>query len=267
MTQYSRPTKWGSGVRLSAGAAATMLVIACGGAEGADDSAETSDLNAELQVFAAASLTETFTEIGERFEAEHGVPVVFNFAGSSDLVSQITQGAPADVFASADEANMDRAVEDDALAAEPELFAANTLVIVTPPQNPADVQSLEDLADEDSVVVVCAAQVPCGSATEEVTGAAGIELSPASEESAVTDVLGKVRAGEADAGLVYRTDAQGAGEDVETIEFDGADEVVNLYPIAPVNEASDPQAAEDFVEFAMSEESQQILSDAGFSSP
>ncbi len=125
---------------------------------------------------------------------------------------------------------MDSAVEAGLVAGEPSLFASNTLTIVTPPGNPAEVEDLEDLADNDVVTVVCAPQVPCGAATEQVTEAAGVALSPASEESAVTDVLGKVRAGEADAGLVYVTDARGAGEDVETIDFPEAHDVVNLYP-------------------------------------
>lgn len=246
-----------------ASAGALLLITGC-----SEETSEPSDAtNEPLQVFAAASLTDTFTEIGELFEQEHGVPVSFNFAGSSDLVAQIEQGAPADVFASADEANMDRAEEAGVLAEDPVIFASNTLTIATPPGNPAGVENLADLAGDGVVTVICAPQVPCGAATEQVTEAAGVELSPASEESAVTDVLGKVRSGEADAGLIYETDAIGAGDDIEAIAFDEADEVVNLYPIASLESADQADHAAAFVEFIGSEESQQILTEAGFGQP
>lgn len=246
-----------------ASAGTVLLVTGC-----SQDSAESTGGNDEpLQVFAAASLTDTFTEIGELFEQEHGIPVTFNFAGSSDLVAQIEQGAPADVFASADEANMDRADDAGVLGEEPVVFASNTLMIVTPPGNPSEVANLADLAGDDVVTVICAPQVPCGAATEQVADAAGVQLSPASEESAVTDVLGKVRAGEADAGLVYQTDAIGAGDDVEAIAFDEAEDVVNLYPVAPLESSGQADNAAAFVEFITGTESQTILEDAGFGQP
>lgn len=251
-------------VRLSVlGVAALLLTAACSDSETvhATGSAE------PLRVYAAASLSNTFTELGEKFEDAHGVEVDFNFAGSADLVAQIEQGAPADVFASADELNMERAQQSGATAAEPELFAANTLVIVTPPENPAGVHTLEDLACDHVITIVCAQQVPCGAAAVEASQVSGVELSPASEENAVTDVLGKVRSGEADAGLVYRTDALGAGDDIRTMEFDGADEAVTYYPIALLNGADRDGFAEDFVEFVLSTEAQQVLSDAGFAAP
>lgn len=238
--------------------AVMMATVSCGVYEaGGQDE--------RLRVFAAASLTETFSEIGEKFEAQHGVEVEFNFAGSSNLVSQIAQGAPAGVFASADESNMESAREIGVLTAEQ--FASNTLVITTPPGNPAAIESLEDMAGDDVISVVCAPQVPCGSAAKQVVEAADVELSPASEETAVTDVLGKVRSGEADAGLVYRTDARAAGADVETIEFDSAEQAVNHNLIGTLEEAPDPEMAENFVEFVLSDETRHILIDAGFTVP
>lgn len=217
-----------------------------------------------IQVFAAASLTETFTEIGERFRDDTGIEVSFNFAGSSDLVAQLEQGAPADVFASADQNNMDSVLEAGLTGATPVIFASNTLTIVTPADNPAQVEALADIARDDVITVICAPQVPCGAATEQVTTAAEVELSPASEESAVTDVLGKVRAGEADAGLVYVTDASAAGEDVQQIDFPESEAVVNRYPITTLESSENPEAAEEFVAFVEGERGQEVLREAGF---
>jgi molybdate transport system substrate-binding protein len=151
----------------------------CGsGPEGADGSTGTT-----LTVYAASSLTSTFTELGKRFEASHdGVKVNFSFGGSSDLVAQIDQGAPADVFASADTATMDRAVAADAVEGDPVAFASNTLEIAVPPDNPARVTSLEDLAEPATKVVVCAPEVPCGAATQKVEEASKVDIEPVSEE-------------------------------------------------------------------------------------
>ncbi len=218
----------------------------------------------ELTVFAAASLSEVFVDIAEDFEAEHdGVVVKFSFAGSADLVSQLESGAPGDVFASANETQMDRAVELDVVTGEGVLFASNTLTLVTPADNPAGIASLSEAAT--SSLVICAPQVPCGAATQEMVDAAGIELQPVSEENSVTDVLGKVISGQADAGLVYVTDAIRAGSDVTAIDIPEADFVVNLYPIAAVD--ADDQLAQDFVDFVMSEGSQEKLRATGFGSP
>lgn len=220
-----------------------------------------------IQVFAAASLTESFTEIGERFLEETGTQVSFNFAGSADLVAQLEQGASADVFASADENNMASIQEANLVSADPVIFASNTLTIVTPPTNPADITDLTDLAREDVITVICAPQAPCGAATEEVTTNADIDLSPASEESAVTDVLGKVRAGEVDAGLVYVTDASTAGEDVQRIDFAESDAVVNRYPIASLKASENAEAAEEFIAYVEGEQGQEVLGEAGFGPP
>ena len=166
-------------------------------------------------MYAAASLTKTFEAIGTEFEEQHdGVTVEFSFGGSSDLVAQIQEGAPADVFASADTANMDKLTAEDLQASDPQDFASNTLEIAVPPDNPAGVASFADLADEGVNVVVCAPEVPCGAATAKVEDATGVDIQPVSEEQSVTDVLAKVTSGEADAGLVYVTDVIAAGDDV-----------------------------------------------------
>ncbi|MEO7589103.1 MAG: molybdate ABC transporter substrate-binding protein [Arachnia sp.] len=240
---------------LAAGALlATTSLSACSGA--ADQQ--------ELTVFAAASLNEVFVDIAKDFEASHaGVEVKFSFAGSADLVSQLESGAPAGVFASANQKQMDRAVELGVVKGKDVLFASNTLTLVTPADNPAHITSLADAAD--SSLVICAPQVPCGAATEELAKAAGVELKPVSEENSVTDVLGKVTSGQADAGLVYVTDAIRAGRDVTVIDIPESDAVINYYPIAAVN-TGDTLAAE-FVDFVLSGPSQEKLRATGFGPP
>lgn len=224
--------------------------------------------DAQLTVFAAASLKKTFTELGARFEKDHpGTKVTFNFAGSSDLVTQLTQGAPADVFASADTANMTKAVDAGAIAGTPVDFATNTLTIVTPFGNPKKITSFADLARPGTQVVVCAPQVPCGSATEKVEKATGVTLTPVSEESAVTDVLGKVTSGQADAGLVYVTDAASAADDVTAVLFPESADAVNTYPIAAVAKAGNPGAAQQFIDLVAGEAGREVLTAAGFASP
>ena len=181
---------------------------------------KSSPSNAKIIVSAAASLKKSFAEIGERFKTDNpGADVEFSFAGSSGLVTQLTQGAPADVFASADTKNMDKLAKAGLLAGDPTNFASNTLTIVVAPGNPKNVHSFQDLARPGLNVVVCAPQVPCGSATQKVEQATGVKLAPVSEESQVTDVLNKVVTGQADAGLVYLTDAMGVGDKVTAVSF------------------------------------------------
>ncbi|HEY5882460.1 MAG TPA: molybdate ABC transporter substrate-binding protein [Nakamurella sp.] len=218
-----------------------------------------------LTVFAAASLKATFTEIGETFQQQNpGSTVTFNFAGSSDLVTQLTSGAPADVFASADENNMNKAVTGGVIDGTPVNFASNILTIVTAPGNPDGITGFADLAKPDLQVVVCAPQVPCGSATQKVEQNTGVTLTPVSEESSVTDVLNKVQTGQADAGLVYVTDAKGAGDKITEVPFPEAAAVVTVYPIATVKDAAQPELAAEFVELVTGPEGQQILKDSGF---
>ncbi|BBY45919.1 molybdate ABC transporter substrate-binding protein [Mycolicibacterium celeriflavum] len=239
-------------------AALFTLVTAC-----ADQSSQDT-----LTVFAAASLKGTFTEIGKRFEADNpGTTVEFSFAGSSDLVTQLTQGAPADVFASADTGNMDKAAAAGLLAGDPVNFASNTLTIAVRPGNPKHINALRDLTRPDVSTVVCAPQVPCGSATQKVEQAAGVELSPVSEESSVTDVLNKVTSGQADAGIIYVTDVRDAGGDVTAVALPEAAEAVNVYPIAALKESSRPDLARKFVEAVTGEAGQKVLGAAGFGKP
>lgn len=219
-------------------------------------------------MFAAASLKQSFTTIGQRFETRHpGTSVRFSFGGSSDLVTQLQQGAPADVFASADIANMAKATGDGLVEGSPVEFATNTLVIAVPPGNPVDIASFSDLARPGVKTVVCAPQVPCGAATRKVQDATGVELQPVSEESSVTDVVNKVRSGEADAGVVYRTDVRGAGGAVRGITFPAAIRAVNVYPIAALSDSENTELAQRFLDLVTGPDGQQVLADAGFGKP
>jgi molybdate transport system substrate-binding protein len=221
-----------------------------------------------LVVYAASSLKTTFEQLGKEFEADHpGVKVELNFAGSSDLVSQIQQGAPVDVFASADIANMDKLASQDMLAGQAEAFATNTLEIAVPPDNPAQVATLDDLAKKDVQLVVCAPEVPCGSAASRVESAAKLDWEPVSEEQSVADVLNKVTSGEADAGLVYVTDVKAAGDKVKGIDFPLATAAVNTYPLAPVKGSEQSDLARQFVQLVLGAEGQSVLAAAGFGKP
>lgn len=240
-------------------AAAVLLaggLTGCGGTSDAES----------ITVFAAASLSAPFTELAEKFETENGVEVKLNFAGSSDLVAQVQQGANADVFASADEATMEKLVADDLTEGDPQDFASNTLTIAVPPGNPAGIETLADLTNDGVTLVICASAVPCGAAAAKVEEAAGLDFTPVSEEQSVTDVLGKVRAGEADAGLVYVTDVAGAGDTVEGIDFPESEAAVNTYPIAVV-EGADDEWAQEFMEFVLGALGQEVLAEAGFDQP
>ena len=224
------------------------------------------DARSTLTVFAAASLTEVFTELGTTFEADHpGVSVQFSFLGSSTLVDQLVGGAPADVFASANETQMDRAVSEGVVG-EPTLFAGNVLTLVVAPGNPLGITGLDDSLD-GTKLVTCASEVPCGAATDELSTVLGATLSPVSREQKVTDVLGKVTSGEADAGVVYVTDARRAAAEVEEVPIARAEEVVNRYPIAVTTEAPQPELAQEFVDLVTSDVGRRVLDEAGFSVP
>jgi molybdate transport system substrate-binding protein len=252
--------------RLAVLASTILLLAATATACGGDLDGGGGDTT--LTVFAAASLTQTFAEIGEAFEEEHdGVQVEFSFGGSSDLVAQIQEGAPADVFASADEANMDKLTAEDLQADDPQPFASNTLEIATPPDNPAGITSFADLAKPGVKVVVCAPEVPCGAATVKAEEATGVTLQPVSEEQSVTDVLGKVTSGEADAGIVYVTDVTAAGEDVTGVPFPESSDIVNTYPIVALKDSEHSDLAAQFVELVLGDTGQAILAEAGFAQP
>jgi molybdate transport system substrate-binding protein len=246
------------------------IVSGCGSSNNASSTSSTNGAagGGKLIVFAAASLKKSFTDIGEHFKTDNpGSDVEFSFAGSSDLVTQLTQGAPADVFASADTKNMDKAAQADLLSGSPVNFASNTLTIVTAPGNPKKIASFKDLTQPGLSVVVCAPQVPCGSATATVEKATGVKLNPVSEESQVTDVLGKVTSGQADAGLVYVTDAQGAGDKVTAVAFPESSEAVNTYPIAVLKQSKNQDLAKKFVDLVTGEAGQKVLNAAGFAKP
>nr|WP_241992374.1 molybdate ABC transporter substrate-binding protein [Cryobacterium lactosi] len=231
-------------------------------------SASADILEGSITVFAAASLTTTFTELADAFEAQHsGTTISLNFAGSSDLVTQITEGAPADVFASADTKNMTKLTDADLQKTDPVDFATNALEIAVPPGNPAGIADFADLATPGLKLVVCAPEVPCGSATVAIEKSAGITLSPVSEESSVTDVLGKITSGQADAGLVYVTDVTAAGDAVEGIEFAESAEAVNTYPIVALKDSTSPDVAQAFIEYVTGSAGQRVLAAAGFGAP
>jgi molybdate transport system substrate-binding protein len=215
-----------------------------------------------LVVYAAASLSGVFEKLGEEFEAASGTRVVFNFAGSSDLLAQLRQGASPDVLATADARTMDAAREARLVAGVPEVFASNSLAVALAPGNPAGIETLDDLAG-DALVVVCAPQVPCGSATRRLAERARLRLSPVSEESSVSDVLGKVSSGEADAGIVYRTDLLRAPAGVAGLEIPESVNVTTSYPIAEVD-AAGGEPAREFVDFVLGSTGRRLLAEAGF---
>jgi molybdate transport system substrate-binding protein len=218
-----------------------------------------------LTVFAAASLKGSFTKIAERFEGENpGTTVTLSFAGSADLAAQVSQGAPADVFASADAGTMEKVQEAGLVDGEPRVLATNTLAIAVPAGNPAGISSFADLGRTGIKLVACAEQVPCGAAAAKVAGSTGTVLSPVSEENSVTDVLGKVISGEADAGLVYVTDVRSAGSRVVSVPFPEAAAAVNPYPAAVLAGSGNKAAAAKFLEFAAGPEGQEVLAAAGF---
>lgn len=249
-------------LRRPIGVAAALVLT--GGLLAACSSDDVADGNV-LNVYAAASLQETFDQIKEQFEQVHSdVDVRITYDGSSALVNQIQQGADVDVIATADEANMEKL---DGETDEPQIFATNTLVIVTAPNNPLGIESFADLRRPDVTTVVCNVEVPCGSATAKVEENTGVELSPVSEETSVTAVLTKVTTGQADAGLVYVTDAASAGDQVATVDDPAFAEVINRYPIAVLNDAQNPEAAAMFRGMVAGVNGAEILGRAGFGSP
>ncbi|GAA1868229.1 molybdate ABC transporter substrate-binding protein [Myceligenerans crystallogenes] len=218
-----------------------------------------------LQVLAAASLTEVFTDLGEEFEAAHdGVDVEFSFGSSTDLAEQAADGAPGDVLATADEAAMTVAADAGA-AVGPAIFATNTLVIATAPGNPAGIESLADLAG--TTWVRCADEVPCGRAAVALLEDAGVPAEPASLEEDVRATLDKVTSGEADAALVYATDAVSAGGSVDAIEIEGADAARNAYAVAPLAQAADADLARAWIDLVTGPEGRAALAGAGFGQP
>jgi molybdate transport system substrate-binding protein len=241
-------------------AVAALLLAACSGDRGDAGGAAT----AELKVFAAASLTGAFEELGQRFTAAQGTEVTFNFAGSQALATQIRQGAPADVFAAADVPNMDK-VKD--LVGTPQPFAGNRLAIVVERGNPAGVKGLGDLAAGDRKVVLAAEDVPAGKYARQVLDRAGVAVRPVSLEDNVKSVVAKVALGEADAGIVYVTDVAAGGDDVEGVAIPTGQNVTATYPIATVTASRAQDQAQAFVDLVRSAEGRQVLERHGFLPP
>jgi molybdate transport system substrate-binding protein len=245
-------------------AVAALALAGCGGG---DDSGGSSGAASpgEIKVFAAASLTAAFTRIGEQFTAANGgTKVTFNFAGSQALATQIQQSAPADVFASADLANMDK-VKD--LVGTPQNFASNQLQIVVEKGNPKGVEGLDDLANADLKVVLAAPEVPAGKYAAEALGKAGVTVKPVSAEDNVKAVVTKVSLGEADAGIVYVTDVTAGGDKVEGVDIPEQLNVRATYPIATVKASQARDQAQAFMDLALSAEGQQVLKEHGFLPP
>lgn len=220
-----------------------------------------------LTVFAAASLTEAFGALQQRFEHDHpGVDVRLSVGGSSTLAQQIVEGAPVDVFASADERTMREVADAGRLDGTPAVFATNTLMIAVQPGNPHHIRRFADLGAGGLTVIVCAPQVPCGAAIEHVERSTGVTLRPASEEQNVKAVLTKVEAGEADAGLVYASDVASTDR-VEGVPFPETSSAVNTYPVAVLADAPEPGLARQFQELVLGPVGQRELVKAGFGAP
>lgn len=266
----TRSAAWTRGLRrIGASAAGAVLALSACSAPGSEaGSAAGAGLDGTVTVFAAASLKESFTELGERFEKEHpGTGVTFNFGGSDTLAAGIGNGAPADVFAAASTRTMKLVTDEGLTAGDPSVFARNRLEIATAPGNPHRIDSLQDLADPGLKVVLCDTTVPCGAAARTALTAGGVDVSPASYERDVKSALTKVRLKEADAAVVYRTDVRAAGDTVEGVEFPEAGQAVNDYPLALLDDAPNPGAAEAFVKLVTSAEGRKVLGAAGFLAP
>jgi molybdate transport system substrate-binding protein len=247
-----------------------LVATACGSSsEGTSTSPSGSGtaLTGNVTVSAASSLTDVFTQLGNQFMSDNpGVKLTFNFASSSDLAEQIVQGAPVDVFASASDTTM-QTVVDAGDASDPTTFASNSLEIATPPSNPGNVHSLQDLQKSSVSVAVCTPDAPCGAATQTLFENNRLNVTPVTLEPDVRSVLTKVTADEVDAGVVYITDVQAAGSDVHGVTIPARQNVSTNYLIAALSGASNPSAADAWVAFVLSPTGQEALHQAGFARP
>ena len=224
-------------------------------------------LSGDLTAVAAASLTDAFGEIATAFEAENeGVDVALSFDGSAKLATAIIEGAPADLFASADEANLTKVADEGLTSGESVVFATNVLQIVVPEGNPLGIETLEDLTSPDVKLSLCGPEVPCGRYAAQAFAAAGLAVPPAGDHESVKGVLTQVQLGEADAGIVYLTDVL-AAEGVEGIDLAEDQQVVATYPAAVLADASNPEAAAAFLAFLTGDEARSILEEFGFGLP
>jgi molybdate transport system substrate-binding protein len=222
----------------------------------------------DLVVFAASSLTEAFTELGDAFKAANpDANVTFNFAGSGDLATQIAEGAPADVFVSADDSNMTKLIDAGENAGDPVSIAKNTFEIIVEKGNPKSIATLADLANPDLIVVLCADTVPCGKGAAKILENAAVTVTPKSFEDKVKGVVTKVTAGEADAGIVFVTDVEAAGDGAEGVDISADVNVISNYPIVVTKEAPNPEAAQAFIDFVAGAAGQAILASHGFLAP
>lgn len=247
-------------MRIVAVAVIMMVLLVLGGcSSGAEE---------EMLVSAAASLTDVFGAIEQSFEQTHpDIDMTLNLAGSSALREQIMEGAPVDVFASANTANMDRVVEAGAVTGEPRVFAHNVLQIAVPAGNPAGVRGLDDFADEALLIGLCAVGAPCGDFAREALANAGVVASVDTNEPDVRSLLTKIEAGELDAGITYETDVASSGGAVQGIDIPDDVNVVAEYPIAAVSGAANPDGAGAFIEFVLSDQGRSLLAEFGFTVP
>jgi molybdate transport system substrate-binding protein len=244
--------------RLVVVAALSLAITACGAGRAQE----------RLTVSAAASLTDVFESVAAAFEEDNpGVDVVLNLAGSASLREQILGGAPIDVFASADMANMAQVVAAGAAAGEPMVFARNQLQIAVPTGNPGGVTGLEDFADDALFLGLCAEGVPCGDSAREALAKAGVDPAVDTQEPDVRSLLTKIAERELDAGITYVTDVMAAGSAVEGIDLPDESNVATDYPIAVLTGAPDPDLAQRFIEFVRSPRGQALLTEYGFALP
>lgn len=250
--------------RAAAALLTALALTGCSTGGSNQDATDKPGADQRLTVLAAASLTETFTELARELEAENpGVEVTLAFDSSATLAQQALEGAPADLLATADTRTIESAA--DALAAAPEVFATNTLVLVVPAGNPAGIESVEDLAD--ATYVACVETAPCGASWAALADQQGIEAEPASLEVDVKAVLARVVADEVDAGVVYASDAVAAGDAVETLDLPGAEEQVTSYALGLLEQSSEPALAQDLADLVLGETGRRVLTDAGFGVP
>ncbi|WP_149562311.1 molybdate ABC transporter substrate-binding protein [Streptomyces cacaoi] len=254
--------------RAAAGLAAVAVLLplaACGGGGDGDGGAEGKGDRTELTVLGAASLTDVFKKAGAAYEKEHpDTKVKFSFAGSQELAAQVRQGAPADVLVTADTTTMDGLKAD---TGKPTVIAKNRLVIATGEGNPKKVHTLGDLTDDKLKVVLAAPEVPVGRYAKQVLDAQKLKVKPVSQETNVRSVLSKVELGEADAGIVYRTDAATAPGKVDAVDIPDEQNALASYPAAALKESKHSKAAADFVSWLHSAKAQKLLRAAGFQKP
>ena len=237
------------------------LLTACG----SSPSPSTTALSGTASVFAASSLTASFKALGTSFQAANpGVTVTFNFAGTPTLVTQIEQGAPADVFASADTTNMAKLTADGFTTGTSQVFAHNQLEIVVAPGNPKGITGLGDLAKPGLIYISAGPTVPAGKYALQALATAGVKVTPKSLETDVASVVSKIELGEADAAIVYTTDVQAAGSKVTGVTIPAADNVMATYPIIGVKGAKNAAVASAFIAYVLSATGQSTLATFGF---